>query len=229
MSITPFWRRINWRGLTLQVLLFVVLPLGALLVAVPVVSLSLHGRAMRDLVTERDERAVRAAAAAIGEQLNHRAAAIRGLAYGASGKTPEAALSEYAFLLPDFAGGLALFDADGALQAASDPRQAWEARPVSDLLSQASASGEPSFSPAFADASTRQSLMLVAARTPEGGAAVGAFAPASLGQKALGGAAPTNGLPTVILVDARRQVLFQAGAPPVESDPAQHLSHRGRR
>ena len=76
MPLTRPWRRFNWRGLTLQVLLFVVLPLAVLLIAIPAFSLSLHGRAMRDLVSERDQRAVRAASAAISEQLNHRAAAV---------------------------------------------------------------------------------------------------------------------------------------------------------
>src|SRR3970040_2227742 len=78
------WR---WRGLTLQLLLFVVLPLAALLVAIPLGSLTLHGQAMRVLVGERDQRAAQAAAAAISEQLTHRAAALQGLALYATRTT----------------------------------------------------------------------------------------------------------------------------------------------
>lgn len=74
----PPWRerlmRLRPQGLTFQLFAFIVLPLTALLVAIPLGSLTLHGRAMRVLVAERDERVVEAAAAAISEQLNHRAA-----------------------------------------------------------------------------------------------------------------------------------------------------------
>ena len=111
----------RWRGLLLQLFLFIVLPLTALLVAIPLGSLTLHARAMRDLVGERDSRAARAAADSITEQLNHRAAAIRGLALRVAAPTsPELILADYDFLLPDFEGGLALFAADGTLLAASN-------------------------------------------------------------------------------------------------------------
>ena len=59
-------------SLTLQLFAFVILPLTALLIAVAIGSLYLHVQAMRDLVGERDERAARAAAAALDEQLAHR-------------------------------------------------------------------------------------------------------------------------------------------------------------
>src|SRR3972149_507913 len=74
----------RWRGLLLQLFLFIVLPLTALLMAIPLGSLTLHARAMRDLVGERDSRAARAAADSSAEQLHHRAAAIRGLALRAA-------------------------------------------------------------------------------------------------------------------------------------------------
>ena len=70
----------RWRGLPLQLFALTVLPLAVLLVIVAFGSVALHQEAMRSLVGERDERATRAAAAAITEQLNHRASAIRSLA-----------------------------------------------------------------------------------------------------------------------------------------------------
>ncbi|HEY4579779.1 MAG TPA: hypothetical protein VIG89_01975, partial [Candidatus Acidoferrales bacterium] len=62
--------------MTLQLFVFIVLPLAFLLVALTFGSLTLHQGAMRALVAERDKRAVQAASAAIAEQLHHRAAAI---------------------------------------------------------------------------------------------------------------------------------------------------------
>src|SRR5574341_355385 len=114
----------RWRGLLLQLFLFIVLPLTALLVVIPLGSLTLHARAMRDLVGERDSRAARAAADAITEQLTHRAAAIRSLALRAAASTSprdaaQRVLADYSFLLSDFEGGLALLAADGTLLASS--------------------------------------------------------------------------------------------------------------
>ena len=53
-----------WRGLTLQLFLMTILPLTVLLLVITVSSLSVHHRAMRALIGERDERAVRTASRA---------------------------------------------------------------------------------------------------------------------------------------------------------------------
>ena len=153
----------RWRGLLLQLFLFIVLPLTALLVAIPLGSLTLHARAMRDLVGERDSRAARAAADSITEQLNHRAAAIRGLALrAAASASPEDVLADYGFLLPDFEGGLALFAADGTLLAASNAPEAWRDRPVAELLTNMAGQTEPQFSAAFNDPASGKVAILVA-------------------------------------------------------------------
>ena len=69
---------------------------------------------MRTLVGERDERAARTAASAMNEQLNHRAAAVRGLALRAADQVdPGGILSTSDFLQPDFDYGLAFFTPDG--------------------------------------------------------------------------------------------------------------------
>ncbi len=144
----------RWRGLLLQLFLFIVLPLTALLVAVPLGSLTLHARAMRDLVGERDSRAAHAAADSITAQLNHRAAAIRSLALRAAASTSlhyADVLADYDFLLPDFEGGLALFAADGTLLAVSNTPEAWRDRPITELLTKVAGQAEPQFSAAFQD------------------------------------------------------------------------------
>ena len=53
------------RNLPVQLLLLIVLPLTLLLSAIAFGGLALHQRAMRQMVGERDERATRAAAAAM--------------------------------------------------------------------------------------------------------------------------------------------------------------------
>src|SRR3990172_4318393 len=121
----------RWRGLTFQLFIFIILPLVALLIVISFGSLTLHSRAMRALVGERDERAAHAAAAALAEQLSHRASALRGLALHAASEPN--ALADYEFLLADFEGGLALFAADGALTASSNSPELWLARPAAEL------------------------------------------------------------------------------------------------
>ena len=224
----------HWRGLLLQLFLFIVLPLTALLVAIPLGSLTLHARAMRDLVGERDNRAAHAAADSITEQLNHRAAAIRGLALRAADPaSPEGALANYDFLLPDFEGGLALFAADGTLLAVSNTPEAWRDRPITQLLTQVAGQAEPQFSAAFKDpASGEVALMLVAAAQQGGPSAtlragpvaVGAFFPASLGRRALAGIVRSASSDQISawLVDDQHHLLYQMGTPRPETDLTRH-------
>ena len=224
-STSPRLSGSRWSGLTLQLFLFVVLPLSALLIVILLGSLTLHGNAMRDLVTERDERAARAAAATLAEQLNHRAAAIRGLALHAAGLEPSdyaKALHDYAFLLSDFEGGLALFAPDGTRLVASDSANDWGVRPVADLLVSLKSKSEPQFSAAFDDADGEK-MMLVGVAASNGQVVVlGAFSPTSLAHRALAEVTSISGLPFTLLVDARGQVLYQAGQQPTEGALAQH-------
>lgn len=219
---------LRWRGLTLQLFLFVILPLSVLLIVIPLGSLALHGNAMRELVSERDERAVRAASATIAEQLNHRTIAIRGLALHATSLDPDDyahAVADYAFLLSDFEGGLALFTPDGTWLAASNSSSVWEARPVTDPLRVTSLTRqtEAQFSTAFADTGSDEVMLLMAVAAPDASViAVGAFSPASLVSRALGEVSPMEGLPFALVVDADGQVLYQSGQPPTEGQPAQH-------
>ena len=119
----------RWRSFPLQLFVFVVLPLTVLLLAIAFGSLGLHQRAMRTMVGERDERATRAAATAISEQLKHRASAIRSLALQTAVSTdPNHTLSDAAFILPDFDGGIALIDNQGNLLAPSEQAQPWSAQ-----------------------------------------------------------------------------------------------------
>ncbi|HLF01488.1 MAG TPA: isoprenylcysteine carboxylmethyltransferase family protein [Anaerolineales bacterium] len=216
------------QGLTFQVFLFIVLPLAVLLIAILFGSLTLHSQAMRVLVGERDQRASQAASAAITEQLNHRAAAIRGLALYAERATPASPnyaqlLADYDFLLPDFDGGLLLTAFDGTFLASSNSPNVWQTPSVAELLRQTKIQDEAKFSPTFINSAGNQPMMLVMAKSPEGLIAVGAFSPASLAQRSLGDGFSSSGQDLVVIVDNKGQVLYEAGIRPVaEWDLAQH-------
>jgi signal transduction histidine kinase len=114
-------------GLHLQLLGFIILPLSLALLTIAVAGINIHQGAMRQLVAERDERAVRAAAEAISEQLHHRDAAIFGLSKRLEDGIPASVIIEQSeFLYPDFDAGLGVFDEGGKLLAATTPDQEWE-------------------------------------------------------------------------------------------------------
>jgi len=202
-----------WRGLTLQLFVFIVLPLAFLLVALTFGSLTLHQGAMRALVAERDKRAVQAASAAIAEQLHHRAAAIQGMVAYAAVAAPDQTLEEYAFLLPDFEGGLALFSADGKLLAASPTASSeiWHARPVAELLQSVSRQSEAEFSAPFRTDANGDAMIMVAAARPNGLSAVGAFLPSNLARRALGDAIASSDQTNVVVAAQDGQMLYQLG------------------
>ncbi len=204
----------RWRGLPLQLFILTVLPLTVLLLAIAFGSLALHQEAMRSMVGERDERATRAAASAIAEQLNHRRSAIRGLALQAGNALgPAHVLADAAFLLPDFEGGIALFRPDGAVLAASDNPDHWPARAAAGGLQLPREAGDPEpswFSAPFIDPVSDESWMLVTAAT-ETVVAVGAFSPASLARQALADLFAASELATAYVISADGSLVYQIG------------------
>lgn len=214
----------RWRGLPLQLFVITVLPLTLLLLAIAFGSLALHQRAMRTMVGERDERATRAAATAISEQLNHRQAAIRGLALQAvNANEPDHALIDAAFLLPDFEGGIALLSLDGMLLAASNDREMWRERIATTGLipfQQVDSTGTVRFPAPFSDAGSDEVLMLVASEAGDY-IAVGAFSPATLARRALADIFGAGELATAYVVTADGLILYQTGATSWSKSPSQ--------
>lgn len=210
------------RGLTTQLFLFIILPVTALLLAIPFVSLTLHAQGMRALVGQRDQRTAKSTADAIAEQLNHRASAIRGLALYATLASPERAIQDYKFLLADFEGGIAVLQPDGKLLAASNPSEIWQHPAVRELLSQTAGSTQPHLSPTFRESSSGRPLVLAAARSPAGWVALGAFFPDSLVRRTLATTLAPGDESSLWLIDGSGQVLFQWGAPPSTPEPARH-------
>jgi signal transduction histidine kinase len=118
-----------WRSLTWQLIFVTILPLTILVLAIAFGSLTVHQKAMRTLVGQRDERAARTAAAALDEQVNHRVIDIQALAQmsgNANSGGLEQILASSDYFLTEFDGGLAFFTTDGHLENASGDLSVWQ-------------------------------------------------------------------------------------------------------
>lgn len=199
----------TWRGLPLQLFLFVLLPLTLTLLVVAVGGSLLHQQAMRDLVGERDERSARAAAATVSEQLERRSAAVAGLAQRAARMdNPAVALDDVGPLLPDFAGGVGLYGPDGALLAASNSRQMWQSI-LPDLWRDENGPGEPSFLLVPEATAADRSLVVVA--TVDGFTAAGAFSPTDLARRALDRVFRGGESASAFVVTDTGQIVYRTG------------------
>jgi len=205
---------LRWRGLPLQLFAITVLPLTLLLLVITFGSLALHQNSMRALVGERDERVARSAATAVSAQLYHRASAARGLALRTSNEVSLTnVLTTFGFLLPDFDGGLAFFSSDASrtMLATTQASAFTAANPILiDFLNRVQV--EPIFSSPFSDTRTGQLMVMVAASAESGPIVVGAFSPAKLVERALSDAFPAGDAASAFVIDANRQVLYQAGS-----------------
>ncbi len=197
-------------GLHLQLLGLIILPFSLALLAVALAGTRIHQEAMRQLVAERDERSVRAAAAAISEQLHHRAAAVRGLVlHAVETVSPETALDESAFLFPDFDGGLAIFDRQGTLLASSVAAEIWSTRPLQPWLATLSA-GETGFAQPFTESG--EGMGMVASSEGEA-VSLGAFSMRSLLRASTLETVAASGETSAYLVDQKGLVLASIGPP----------------
>ena len=212
----------SWRALPLQLFLFVLLPLTVTLLVVAVGGSLLHQQAMRDLVGERDERSARAAAAAVGEQLERRAVAVQGLAQRAARMPdPAAALDDVAPLLPDFTGGVGLYGPDGALLAASGSREMWQSI-LPDLQARdGNGPGEPSFLLVPGTAAGGRSLVVVA--TVDGFTAAGALSPTDLARRALSRVFRGGESASAFVVTDAGEIVYRTGPDlPADMTPLAH-------
>ncbi|MDX1413757.1 MAG: histidine kinase [Candidatus Promineifilaceae bacterium] len=203
---------LRWRGLPIQLFVFTILPLTLLLLVFAFGSLFLHQRSMRQMVGERDERATRAAASAISEQVKHRAAALRSLALRAADLgAPEHVLEDAVYLLPDFDGGIALYTG-AELLATSNERTTWETELIpQQLIEDPPLPGAAAFRGPFTDSISGMEMMLVMATTPKGLTAAGAFSPAGLAEGALEDIFANDDRATAVLTDEQGQLLFHIG------------------
>ena len=220
------------RGLTVQLFAITVLPLTLLLLAIAFGSYSLHQRDMRALVSERDERAVQSAAAALESELHHRMANISSLATFAiaSEDLPfEKILASSDDLTSDFDGGMAFLNVDGNLIAStnSDGPWDWIASTAQDIRFASAANPGPVISNPFIDPSSKKTLVIVSAFSPSLNLIVaGAFSPEALAMQTLSASYPAGSQVAIYLVDSSRQVLFASGisASKTQSVSADHPS-----
>ena len=219
---------VRWRGLNLQFFALIFLPLTGVLLFITFGSLNLHQGAMRTLVGERDERAARTAASAMNEQLNHKAAAVRGLALRAADQIdPGGILSTSDFLQPDFDYGLAFFSPDGVVLTQTGDEALWANLPpeFEGFLNevQAQAGSQAAFSPVLTHPDLNENLVLVAfTATQASPLAVGAFSPTTLARRTLAGAFSSGGESSVFLISPDHQIIYQIGDFSPSEDPEHH-------
>ena len=214
-----------WQGSTLQFLGVIILPLALLVLVFALGSTWLHQRAMREMVGERDELAVQAAAGALSTEVHHRISAMRGLALRAvdSDDINKETLISYGFLTPDFDLGLAVFSSKGELIAgSSDAKLNWET-----LISQ------PDFE-TFILNSTESGEIIEWTFDGAPGILVGAssqnrevVAVGGISADALAGHIITNVLPEerearIFIVNKEHVVVFQRGSDGYGVEPATH-------
>jgi signal transduction histidine kinase len=221
--------RFSLRSLTPQLFLFFVLPLSVLLLVVTVGGITLHQKEMREMVGERDQRAVRAAAKALSNELRHRMSAVQGIAQELDEIPDDQVLNEilngYRFLEPDFTAGFSILDSSGKIQASNGDPELWTkmlAQQDTQIRSVLSGSREGTglSQVYFIDGSP---LMLAAARNPVSGAVVaGLFDPGTLIHNSLTDSISAAHGGRAFIVDSLGQVIFQSEGSSVSDGLASH-------
>lgn len=120
------------RGLRVQLLLWTILPLTLLLIGVAFTGIYSHQHSMRALVEDRDLELVRAAAGQLSERLESFHQVLRVLANTREIRDGDAAqriasLAEASYLLTDSASAIAVFDANGQVEASIPVSADWSA------------------------------------------------------------------------------------------------------
>ncbi len=214
----PRARKLSWRSLVWQMLFLTILPLTVVVLVVALGSLAVHQNAMRTLVGERDERAVRTAAAALEEQINHRGYAIRSLAVlgdqAAAGEL-QAVFPSLDFLASEFDGGLAFFRPDGALAATGSSSSLLSsiAPQVASLVQAGFVRPDAPFVfKVMLSAGSVHPLVVNLALSPSRRwIAAGAYSAVEMVEHTLAGTFSTGPGVSVLLMDEQKRLLYQGG------------------
>lgn len=211
------YSRFSWRGLTPQLFAIFILPVIVLLLFVTFGGLSLHQYSMRALVGQRDQRAVRAAASSIEEQLYHRNMAIRGLALRASSNTTKETLTkvlaETDYLIPDFEAGFAFLDPSGELIAYSGDPDLWEREDQNLFETLMGSLPEGALTGAWVSTQTmsHEPVMYVFSPTETDLLAVGALYPTNLLERSLAELFTNDEESSAFVIDSQGQLLYSRG------------------
>lgn len=212
-------------GQAAQLLAITVLPLTLLLLVIVFGSIFLHQQDMRALVGERDERAVRSAAAALDSELHHRAANISNLVALAELSENKSSISTTEDLASDFDGGIAYLDLEGHVITRTPHSELWELIGKNGISLASAGDVEPVFSSPFVDFNSNQQFVIVSQAIPSQNMIVaGAFSPESLARETLSPSYPDSSHVTIFLLDSSRQILFSSGPLAFESRIPDHPS-----
>lgn len=217
-----------WRGLLVQLFALTIAPLVVLVVLVTVGSLTLHQNAMRTMVGERDERAARAAAASLSNELTARLEAVRGLAEQVNSLQNDqlsGQLAELGSFLEGFDQGVAVFSAQGDRLASSGSDQTWthlsEATGWREFFALARQAAQLSDDQSFNLAGER--FAVAAAPSPDGRYLVaGIFSPGPLAEKTLQEAYIISDMTSAWIIDAHGQVIFDNDPSASADDQVNH-------
>jgi signal transduction histidine kinase len=209
--------RLPPQGLLLQLIYILLLPLTLLLVVITFGSISIHQKAMRTMVGERDERLVNSAARALSAQIDLRSKELTGVAVLLSSETFEpisSTISNTGYLRQDFDLGMAVYDAKGKLLATGGDSQLWNAesadlsswQPIIDELKIHPSKIQVIISPV-----NHAYTGLISAQVNEYRMIVGAFSINTLVENTLTNTLPSESQLSVLLVDANQQLLYIAG------------------
>ena len=216
------------RGFTVQLFAITILPLTLLLLLIAFGSYSLHQADMRALVSERDERAVQSATAALESELHHRIANVSKLVTFASASADlpvEKILASSNDLKSDFDGGMAFLSLDGYVTTTTEPNGLWDwvaANAQSIHLASPSEPG-PVISRLFVTPGSTRTFIIISAYSPSLSVIVaGAFSPEMLATQTLSASYPAGSQVTIYLVDSARQALFVSGTSETQGLSADH-------
>lgn len=219
-----------WRGLIWQLFAITILPLTVLTVVIAFGSLTVHQRAMRAMVGERDERAVRTAASALEEQIQHRQDAVRSLSMRAdvagADKLPSILFAS-GYLLDDFETGIAFFNPDGALESHTGDRAVWSnlAEQMAPAILDLMQDDHPKIatSTAYVNPIDGERTVVVLAASPGGTWIAAAASPAaSLVSHTLTSAFASSSQAFVTVIDANKDVIYREGSFSSSGSPAEH-------
>jgi signal transduction histidine kinase len=204
-------------GLVLQLFAIILLPLTLLLVAITFGSLSIHQKAMRTLVGERDTRAVRTAATALSAQVDNRVKELNSITQllSANISTPvTATLGSIGYLMPDFEAGIVVFNPQGKRLAVRGDQQIWDTW-MADYSS---------WQGIFNNLATQTGKLVVAHypgnkallglisdRADDGYVIIGAFSITKLAETTLSNILPSDGQLSILLVGADNTILYNVG------------------
>ena len=205
-------------GLAFQLFAIILLPLSLLLVAITFGSISIHNRAMRNMVGERDQRAVSIAASALNDQITSRWHEMVYLGFILTAERPKSAesvLIDLSYMPTGFDAGVAVFDRDGKIMAAKGEADFWKTW----------VGNKPDWQKIYLTTEQNVGYMTIISNPPYPGQygligifaqdsriLVGAYSIPSLATSSVSDLVPPGGQLSIMLVSSDHQILYSQGA-----------------